>query len=105
MEERLEFQPSYAMLTISLAEGEQIKTEPGAMAAQMNVSMETASSGGFFKGLKKMALGGESFFLNTFTGGPSGGYVSLAPPAPGDIAWFDVQPGRQLFIQSGSFFP
>ena len=103
MEEQLEFQPSYAMLTISLAEGEQIKTEPGAMAAQMNVSMETASSGGFLKGLKKMALGGESFFLNTFTGGPGGGYVSLAPPSPGDIAWFDVQPGRQLFIQSGSF--
>lgn len=103
MQEQLEFQPAYAMLTISLAEGEQVKAEPGAMVAQMNATMETKSAGGFFKGLKKMVVGGESFFLNTFTGGKGGGYVSLSPSAPGDIAWFDVEPGRQLFIQSGSF--
>lgn len=99
----MEFQPAYAMLTLSLAAGEAVRVEPGAMVAQENVTMETKSSGGFFKGLKKMAFGGESFFLNTFTGGAGGGWISLAPSAPGDLAWFDVQPGRQLFIQSGSF--
>ena len=103
MEEQVEFQPAYAMLTLSLAAGEAVRVEPGAMVAQENVTMETKSSGGFFKGLKKMAFGGESFFLNTFTGGAGGGWISLAPSAPGDLAWFDVQPGRQLFIQSGSF--
>jgi uncharacterized protein (TIGR00266 family) len=103
MEEKVEFQPAYAMLTLSLAAGEAVRVEPGAMVAQENVTMETKSSGGFFKGLKKMAFGGESFFLNTFTGGAGGGWISLAPSAPGDLAWFDVQPGRQLFIQSGSF--
>ena len=103
MEEQVEFQPAYAMLTLSLAAGEAVRVEPGAMVAQENVTMETKSSGGFFKGLKKMAFGGESFFLNTFTGGDGGGWISLAPSAPGDLAWFDVQPGRQLFIQSGSF--
>ena len=103
MEEQVEFQPAYAMLTLSLAAGEAVRVEPGAMVAQENMTMETKSSGGFFKGLKKMAFGGESFFLNTFTGGAGGGWISLAPSAPGDLAWFDVQPGRQLFIQSGSF--
>ena len=103
MEEQVEFQPAYAMLTLSLAAGEAVRVEPGAMVAQENVTMETKSSGGFFKGLKKAELGGESFFLNTFTGGAGGGWISLAPSAPGDLAWFDVQPGRQLFIQSGSF--
>jgi len=103
MEEQVEFQPAYAMLTLSLAAGEAVRVEPGAMVAQENVTMETKSSGGFFKGLKKAVLGGESFFLNTFTGGPGGGWISLAPSPPGDLAWFDVQPGRQLFIQSGSF--
>ena len=103
MEEQVEFQPAYAMLTLSLAAGEAVRVEPGAMVAQENVTMETKSSGGFFKGLKKMAFGGESFFLNTFTGGAGGGWISLAPSAPGDLAWFDVQPGRQLYIQSGSF--
>ena len=103
MQEQVEFQPAYAMLTLSLAAGESVRVEPGAMVAQSNVTMETKSSGGFLKGLKKMALGGESFFLNTFTGDAGGGWVSLSPDAPGDLAWFDVQPGRQIFIQSGSY--
>ena len=63
MQEQLEFQPAYAMLTISLAEGEQVKAEPGAMVAQMNASMETKSAGGFFKGLKKMVVGRASVTL------------------------------------------
>ena len=58
MEEQVEFQPAYAMLTLSLAAGETVRVEPGAMVAQENVTMETKSSGGFFKGLKKAVLGG-----------------------------------------------
>ena len=91
------------MLTISLGPGEAVKAEPGAMVAQSAVEMTTGMSGGLFKGFKRALLGGESFFLNTFTAGPSGGWVSLAPGLPGDIAWFDVQPNQPLFIQSGSF--
>lgn len=103
MQEQLEFNPSYSMLTITLGAGEQVKAEPGAMVAQSGVEMQTGMSGGLFKGLKRSLLGGESFFLNTFTAGTSGGWVSLAPGLPGDIAWFDVQPNQPLFIQSGSF--
>ena len=103
MQEQLEFNPSYSMLTVQLDPGEAIKVEPGAMVAQAGVEMQTQSSGGFLKGLKKMAFGGESFFLNTFTAGPQGGWISLAPGIPGDIAWFDVQPNQPVFIQGGSF--
>ena len=35
--------------------------------------------GGFLKSMAKSALGGESFFLNTYTAGPQGGWISLAP--------------------------
>ena len=78
------------------------------MVCQSGVEMQTGMSGGggvggFFKSMGKAMLGGESFFLNTFTAGPAGGWVSLAPSVPGDIAWFDCQPGQNLYIQSGSY--
>ena len=64
--------------------------------------MKTGMSDGLFGGFKRM-LTSESFFLNTFTAGPTGGWVSLAPPTPGDILSHDVGPGQELFIQSSSF--
>ena len=74
--------PAYSTLIADLDRGEAIKAEPGAMVAQRNVTLATGASGGMFKGLKRM-LGGESFFLNTFTANNG--------------------PGQNLFIQSGSF--
>ena len=102
MEPTIEFSPSFSMLTLQLSPGESVKAEPGAMAAQQDVDMKTGMSGGLFGGLKRM-LTSESFFLNTFTAGPTGGWVSLAPPTPGDILSHDVRPGQELFIQSSSF--
>ena len=103
MKTTVEFDPSYAMLTVDLAPGESIKAEPGAMVLQHGVDMATgAGGGGLFGGLKRM-VGGESFFINTFTAQASGGRVSLAPNAPGDIGEFDLRPGSNLFVQSGSF--
>lgn len=91
------------MLTMELAPGEQFQAETGAMVALSGCEIETKSSGGFLKGLKKMAFGGESFFLNTFTAGAGGGWVSFAPSGSGDIMSYDVVPGRELFIQGGSY--
>ena len=103
MDTSLEFEPSYALLTVTLDRGESIKAETGAMVAQQNVEMKTGmGGGGLFGGLKRM-LGGESFFVNTFTAESGEGWISLAPSSPGDIMSFDIQPGSNLFIQSGSF--
>ena len=104
MQTTIEFSPSYTMLTAELSPGESIKAEPGAMAAQQGVEMRTGmgGGGGLFGGFKRM-LGGESFFLNTFTAGPQGGWVSLAPPTPGDIISHELTPGQNLFIQGSSF--
>ena len=103
MRTSLEFNPSYAMLTVELNGGESIKAETGAMVAQQDVEMKTGmGGGGLFGGLKRM-VGGESFFVNTFTANRNGGWISLAPSTPGDILSFDVRPGNNLFIQSGSF--
>jgi len=108
MQEHIEFNPSFTMLTLALAPGESVKAEAGAMVCQSGVEMTTGMSGGggiggFFKSMAKSLLTNETFFLNTFTAGASGGWVSLAPGVPGDIAWFDCQPGQNLFIQGGSY--
>ena len=103
MKSNVEFNPSYSLLTIELAPGESIKAETGAMVAQAGVGMKTGmGGGGLFGGIRRM-MGGESFFLNTFTGEEYGGWVSLAPPSPGDLHSFDLEPGKNLFIQGSSF--
>jgi hypothetical protein len=95
MEEHIEFNPSYTLMTYALSPGESVNVEPGAMVAMGGVEMQTRSSGGgLFKSLKKMAFGGESFFLNTFTAGAAGGWVSVAPGSPGDIQGFNLVPGQ-----------
>ena len=99
----MEFTPSYSLLTINLMPGESIKAETGAMVAQQGVAMKTGmGGGGLFGGIRRM-IGGESFFMNTFTAEGGGGWVSLAPSSPGDIAAFGLEPGSNLFIQSASF--
>ena len=90
------------MLNVELDAGEAIKAETGAMVAQQGVSMSTGTSGGFFGGISRM-VSGESFALNTFTADRHGGWVSLAPSTPGDILTFDILPGQNIFLQSGSF--
>ena len=103
MQTAIEFDPSYAMLTVALEAGESIKAEPGAMVAQEGVEMKTGSAGGgIFGGIRRM-MGGESFFINTFTAQRGGGQVCLAPSTPGDIGSFTLPPGRNLFIQGSSF--
>lgn len=103
MQAEMEFTPSYSLLTVQLAPGESVKAETGAMVAQQGVSMKTGmGGGGLFGGIRRM-MGGESFFMNTFTADRAGGWVSLAPPTPGDISSFDLMPGSNLFIQGSSF--
>ena len=104
-----EFRPAFTLMTANLGPGESIKVEPGAMVAQSyGLDMQTGMSGGggvggFLKSMAKSALGGESFWLNTFTAGSSGGWISMAPSTPGDISTFDIEPGRNLFMQGGAF--
>ena len=104
-----EFKPAFTLMTANLGPGESIKVEPGAMVAQsVGLDMQTGMSGGggvggFLKSMAKSALGGESFWLNTFTACSCGGWISMAPSTPGDISTFDIEPGRNLFMQGGAF--
>ena len=94
--------PAYALGRVELASGEQLQAEAGAMVSMSStISIDTGVKGGLMSGLKRSVLGGESFFINTFTAEQSG-EVTIAPPLPGDIEAMELN-GGTLFVQSGSF--
>ena len=103
MNTEIEFSPSYSLLTVHLEPDEIITAEPGSMVAKQGVELQTETSGAGVVGGFRRVLGGESFLVNRFTGGPEGGWVMLAPPAPGDIQERQLVQGADLFIQKGSF--
>jgi uncharacterized protein (TIGR00266 family) len=102
MQVDIQASPSFAMGTIRLGAGESAKVEAGAMAAlSSGVEIATAAQGGLLKGLKRSMLGGESFFINTFTA-TTGGEISVAPKLPGDLVHLPLAGGSML-VQSGSW--
>ena len=94
--------PSYALARIRLNQREQIQAETGAMVSMSDsIKMDTSTRGGIFGGLRRSVLGGESFFVNTFTA-EQAGEVTLAPSLPGDIEALELR-GETVLVQSGSF--
>lgn len=103
MQAEILYDNAYALARLTLAPGEQIRAEAGAMVS-MDASMkiETGATGGLFKALKRSVLGGESFFMNTFTADADGSELTLAPALPGAIQVLQLQ-GEEYLVQSGSF--
>lgn len=96
----IEFRGSYAILKAFIGPGESVKVEPGAMVYMKGPIDVKTSTGGVWKALKRAFLGGESFFMNTYTS-HGNGEVGIAPELPGDI---DVVPiNNTLYVQSTSF--
>ncbi|QOS10528.1 TIGR00266 family protein [Haloferax sp. Atlit-4N] len=102
MDHSIDYRPSFALLTVSLDEGESLRSEAGAMVSYSDgIDIETNAKGGLFGSLKRSVLGGESFFQNTFSARQAG-EVSFAPPLPGDIVHHRLE-DETLFVQSGSY--
>jgi uncharacterized protein (TIGR00266 family) len=97
----IRYRPAHSLAAVSLAPGESVVAESGAMVGMStNVEMQT-QSGGLMSGLKRM-FGGESFFRNTFTAANGPGEVLLAHALCGDMALLDMTAAGYL-IQSSSF--
>ncbi|MEX2159628.1 MAG: TIGR00266 family protein [Dehalococcoidia bacterium] len=102
MQFEVKYGPAYALGIIHLDAGEKIQAESGGMVSMSEtISMETSTRGGIMSGLKRSVLGGESFFMNTFTAGQPG-EITVAPALPGDVLSLEVK-DRPVFVQSGSF--
>ena len=97
------YRPSYSLAMVTLDPKENIQVEGGAMVAMSpELEMKTEAKGGFLKSVSRSMFGGESFFMNTFTGSAEGDTIALAPALPGDIAVIEMQ-GETLMVQSGSY--
>ncbi len=72
-------------VVISLAAGETLKSESGAMMfVSGDVTMDVEMPGGLAGGLKRKLLAGESLFLTTYTARGAGA-VGITGPFPGSI--------------------
>jgi len=103
MEHELQYRPTFALLSLSLESGEQAVAEAGALVSHGDgITIETGTRGGIWGSLKRQ-IGGESFFVNTFTADREA-KLSLAPPLPGDVIRHDLgSAGGDIVVQSGSF--
>jgi uncharacterized protein (TIGR00266 family) len=102
MQYEILFSPSYSLAKINLNQGEAIMAESGAMVSMSDgIAIETRAEGGILKSLGRAVLGGESFFLNTFTA-QKAGEITFAPTLPGDIKVIPLA-NQTVYVQSGSF--
>ncbi|TET45804.1 TIGR00266 family protein [candidate division TA06 bacterium] len=102
MEHEVLYRSAYALLRVKLEKGEAISAEAGAMVSMSSgVALQTTAKGGLFGALKRSVLGGESFFLNTFTA-DEGGEMTLAPTLPGDVLSIELR-GETIYAQSGAY--
>ena len=96
--------PAFGVARITMEPNEKVRAESGAlMATTPSVAVEAKAEGGVMKSLKRAALGGESFFLTTYTAPPEGGWIDVAARLPGDTQVIDMQPGQAWFVQKGSW--
>lgn len=96
--------PSFTALIFYLQQGQSVVAEKGAMMyMHRTIEIQThARKGGLFKGVVTSALGGESFFVNTYAATQGPGELALVGPTMGDIRILDVS--RQgMIIQSGAY--
>jgi uncharacterized protein (TIGR00266 family) len=100
----IRYQPSFAAIFVTLAPGESITAESGAMVGMDGkLTMKTELNGGLCSAILKKFFGGESFFVNQFqntTGQPQ--QVVLTQSTIGDIASIDLQ-GNSICFQPGAY--
>ncbi len=109
------FDPSFSMLEIELATGDQVTAEAGSLVCRSaNVTMTTSLNAGkgvgflgklksIFIALIKKMLGGETFFVNTFASSDGQkAAITLAPPLSGAIVHRKMI-NESLTLQGGAF--
>ncbi len=104
MRYEIRHQPAYALAIVTLDANERFRAEAGAMVSMSDsIRIETKTGGGLGSVLKRSFLGGETLFVNDMVATRDNSHVTLAPALPGDIALVELQPGRDLLVQSGSY--
>ena len=103
LEHEITQRPDFALLTVRLAQGQKVLAEPSAMASMdTSIKLTTGMKGGLLKSVGR-ALGGESFFVNTFSADAGPGEVTFAPGAMGDMQHYQLLGDNALLLQRGAY--
>eukprot|EP00802_Teleaulax_amphioxeia_P010121 Tamp_10146.p2 GENE.Tamp_10146~~Tamp_10146.p2 ORF type:complete len:315 (+),score=58.53 Tamp_10146:887-1831(+) len=110
--ESVKHSPAFGTLHVELGAGASLRAEAGSMVCMQNIVSETVLAGpadmsgqvSCLPSLGRALLGDQSLYINVFRpGADTGGWVALAPNAPGDVVVHTIAADRELFIQRGSF--
>lgn len=94
---------AFAMLRLSLGQGERVKAESGAMVSMSpTLELKGTTDGGVLKGIGRM-LSGESFFFQEVNAARGGGELMLAPKSLGDIHAIELDGRSTLLVQKDGF--
>jgi uncharacterized protein (TIGR00266 family) len=104
MKTSIEGSPTFAHLHVDLEPGESIISESDAMASMSaDLDLKARFNGGFFSGLMKKYLGGESLFINEFKNNTDGTRrVTLVQNTPGDMGVIELN-GNSMCLQPGAY--
>ncbi len=95
---------AFSYVDIDLEPGESLITESDAMSSMdANIDLKASFNGGFFRGLLRKYLGGESLFISRFTNNTSEARrMTIVQPTPGEIRCVELN-GQSLNLQPGAF--
>ncbi len=95
---------AFSYVNVLLAPGEAIITESDAMSSMdPELDLSATFNGGFFKGLLRKFLGGESLFISEFSNNVDRQCrLVLAPSNPGEIRCVELK-GDAINLQPGAF--
>ena len=107
MEIQILHRPDSSFAHVKLNAGEELTAEAGSMIAMSgyintSTTLRKGKGGGILGGLKRM-LAGESLFLSVFRSPTNGGEVFLAPNLVGDLVVYEINEGKELVVQAGSY--
>lgn len=95
--------PDFPCVKLQLAAGESVIAESGAMVAHsQNVAIKTEAKGGILQAAKRSILGGESFFVNTFTAENGPGEIYFTSATTGDLETITLN-NQELIMSRGAF--
>ncbi|MGE0713517.1 MAG: TIGR00266 family protein [Planctomycetota bacterium] len=98
---------SFSSVRVHLAQGEQFISESGMMVRSTanidtDVTARPKGKGGLLGAFKRL-LGGDSFFMSTYTPSHGDGDVVIAPTLPGDCYVIDLDGGTPWMCAGGSY--
>ncbi|MFT5879778.1 MAG: hypothetical protein ACI86X_000898 [Moritella sp.] len=104
MEAEIKGSQAFSYIDIDLEPGEAVITESDAMSSMdADLDLTAAFNGGFFKGLLKKYLGGETLFISRFSNNTSAKKrVTLVQPVPGEIRCYELE-GSEFNLQPGAY--